>query len=255
MYFVAGCGVTPITENAIALDINWAHLEKSRESSPCTEYVQGDLRNLPFRDAVFGRILCWNVLEHVSEKEAIISELHRVGTEGATVEISAGLQGCDQLLGWLSPTYGATVTKGQHQWAAQSSEYLELVAPYFEVQEVRYPCSAYVFSVVLLLDLFGVDFDDAGQCLGAQSQRVLLIGRLVSPFLQPLFNALCKRYRERLSQTVELRVRKRSSKQHLAHATVLHGSQVSLGAHIARLMVAALRKLRTRITSRAAHTP
>jgi SAM-dependent methyltransferase len=51
---------------------------------------QGDLLNLPFRDAEFPYVICWGVLMHIPDFQRALSELARVLAPGGRMVISEG---------------------------------------------------------------------------------------------------------------------------------------------------------------------
>jgi SAM-dependent methyltransferase len=83
----AGCG-TGYGSNILAesgaaevvgLDIDAAVLEAARDSAhPLVSRELGDVRKLPFPDASFDVVVCFEVLEHVDEPERVLDEIRRV---------------------------------------------------------------------------------------------------------------------------------------------------------------------------------
>ena len=70
---------------------NWYTLERlKKEENANGEYylVQADVTNLPFKDGVFNKIICSEVLEHVPEDQGAIKELVRVLSEGGFIGVS-----------------------------------------------------------------------------------------------------------------------------------------------------------------------
>jgi 2-polyprenyl-3-methyl-5-hydroxy-6-metoxy-1,4-benzoquinol methylase len=64
----------------IGVDISEIAVAHASESNPDRriEVVRSDLRGLPFPDGEFDLVVCFEVIEHVDEREAILDELARV---------------------------------------------------------------------------------------------------------------------------------------------------------------------------------
>jgi len=70
-----------------------------------TAAVQGDALHLPFPDATFDRVICSEVLEHIPDDVAAMSELARVLRPGGTMAITVPRFG-PELINWaLSDEY------------------------------------------------------------------------------------------------------------------------------------------------------
>ena len=80
----AGCGTGYGTriladagaERAVGVDIAPEALPE--ESSSHTRFVVGDVRDLPFADGEFDLVVCFEVIEHVEERDEVLDELKRV---------------------------------------------------------------------------------------------------------------------------------------------------------------------------------
>lgn len=59
----------------VGVDISTEHLKKA---SPVFERVQSDACCLPFKSDSFDCVLCFELLEHLSNPESCISEIHRI---------------------------------------------------------------------------------------------------------------------------------------------------------------------------------
>jgi SAM-dependent methyltransferase len=76
-----------------------------RADSLHANVVQGDALKLPFPDATFDRVICSEVLEHIPDDVAAMSELNRVLRPGGTMAITVPRFG-PELLNWaLSDEY------------------------------------------------------------------------------------------------------------------------------------------------------
>jgi len=245
MYLVAGSGYRSIQEPAVALDLNWDYLQRSRAAShKQVMYVLADLRAVPFRDGVFLRINNWDVLEHIQEKQVVVAELARVAACDAAIEISASPKAANELLGRLSRTYQRMITSDSHKWAVSSREYIDLIGRHFTVRRIVYPCAAPIFLVALLLDPFRVTIGPGEDdwFIGPNANLVLRIAYNLAPFVQILFNRLARHYYEQLSQGVAIyAVKSRASGGHQPH--VEYGTPVNLGAYLSTKLRRLLRRM------------
>jgi ubiquinone/menaquinone biosynthesis C-methylase UbiE len=69
------------------LDFSEAQLERARKLHPVARYVQGDAAALPFEDAMFDRVHCTWVLEHVADPVRILREVRRVLKPGGYAHV------------------------------------------------------------------------------------------------------------------------------------------------------------------------
>jgi SAM-dependent methyltransferase len=76
--------------------------------------VQGDALRLPFADGTFDRIICSEVLEHISDDAGAISELTRVLKPGGTIAVTVPSWLPEKLCWWLSAEYHAPLAAGGH---------------------------------------------------------------------------------------------------------------------------------------------
>ncbi|MHB1088810.1 MAG: class I SAM-dependent methyltransferase [Acidimicrobiales bacterium] len=76
-----------------------------QDSALHTAAVQGDALHLPFADGTFDRVICSEVLEHITDDEGAMRELTRVLRAGGTMAITVPRFG-PELLNWaLSDEY------------------------------------------------------------------------------------------------------------------------------------------------------
>lgn len=93
----AGCGAGTYSRwlvdrqlSVVGLDYSQPTLYKARRRLPATiALCAGDATRLPFRDASFDGVLCFGVLQAVSETEPLVREIARVLKPGATLYIDA----------------------------------------------------------------------------------------------------------------------------------------------------------------------
>ena len=90
-----GCGAGNVLEQVPAgrlhgVDLSTFLLKKSqsRLAQRQAGLVLANAERLPFADGQFGRLVCTEVLEHVSDPRQVVSEMARVATAGAVLVIS-----------------------------------------------------------------------------------------------------------------------------------------------------------------------
>ncbi len=76
--------------------------------------VRGDALHLPFPDGTFDRIICSEVLEHISDDIGAIAELTRVLAPGGTIAVTVPSWLPEKLCWWLSAEYHAPLATGGH---------------------------------------------------------------------------------------------------------------------------------------------
>jgi SAM-dependent methyltransferase len=76
--------------------------------------ANGDATRLPFPDGVFDRVIAAEVLEHIPEDTAAISELARVLRPGGTIAITVPAWLAEQVCWALSDEYHAPFVPGGH---------------------------------------------------------------------------------------------------------------------------------------------
>lgn len=98
-----GCGngeylylAKKIGYNVIGLDLLENRLQRASRFSK--NIIQGDARNIPFKDDFFEVILCSEVLEHVSNQQKVISEISRVSKLNGRLVLSVPTHGLWRLL-------------------------------------------------------------------------------------------------------------------------------------------------------------
>jgi ubiquinone/menaquinone biosynthesis C-methylase UbiE len=77
-----GCGrgkLSQVTERYVGLDLAFTPLRNTRGRG-----VQGDMEQLPFRDASIGFVFSWAAIEHVPHPERVLAEIERVLRPGGT---------------------------------------------------------------------------------------------------------------------------------------------------------------------------
>jgi ubiquinone/menaquinone biosynthesis C-methylase UbiE len=139
----AGCGLAygaamlheAGADQVTGIDISEETLNRARPAIPDGVHLQvGDLRSLPFDDASFDLVVCFEAIEHVEPAEQVLDELARVlGSEGVLL-ISSPNRGVytegnphhvreftrDELIGTLGRRFSNVAVRGQRTWIASS---------------------------------------------------------------------------------------------------------------------------------------
>jgi SAM-dependent methyltransferase len=75
---------------AVGVDFSPATIAAARrEHGEQAEFVEGDLRELPFRGEEFDGVVCFETIPHIAEPTRVIAELRRVLRPGGLLLISA----------------------------------------------------------------------------------------------------------------------------------------------------------------------
>lgn len=84
----------------------WYHMmHRNGEVNGRVYFMQGDAPRLPFKDAAFDRVLCTEVMEHVSDDREVLEELIRVLRPGGVLAISVPDENSERILWKISPQY------------------------------------------------------------------------------------------------------------------------------------------------------
>ena len=85
----AGCGtglnLRNLPAGSVGLDINPRNVETVGKRLPQQQCVLGDVEAMPFGDAMFGTVVCTEVLEHVPDPSRALAEIHRVLLPGGVL--------------------------------------------------------------------------------------------------------------------------------------------------------------------------
>lgn len=82
----------------IALDFSEEARRRTLEIVPTLDYRIGDARDMPFADGSFDVVSCGELIEHMEDVPAFVSELVRVCKPGGKVIISTLIAECDAAL-------------------------------------------------------------------------------------------------------------------------------------------------------------
>jgi SAM-dependent methyltransferase len=94
----AGCGMGYGTamlaragaRSAVGVDIAEEVVEVAvADAEPGVELVAGDVRELPFDDASFDLVVCFETIEHIAEQDAAVAEFARVLAEDGVLVVSS----------------------------------------------------------------------------------------------------------------------------------------------------------------------
>lgn len=66
-----------LVSNVCGFDISKEYLHRCKPSK-ANELIQGDSRNLPFKDRAFDAVLCTEMIEHINPQEIAIREIFRI---------------------------------------------------------------------------------------------------------------------------------------------------------------------------------
>lgn len=112
--------------------------KKHRRNNPgWADFIVADAQHLPFKDGIFDKVLCTEVLEHIPDDKLGIRELYRVAKPGAGVAVSVPRFWPERVFWWLSWEYWHT--PGGHVRMYKPGEmYRYLTAQGFDIQKMRY---------------------------------------------------------------------------------------------------------------------
>jgi SAM-dependent methyltransferase len=138
----AGCGVgygsamlaAAGAAGVVGMDIAADAVAAAAEANPELEFVAGDVHALPFADASFDLVVCFEVIEHVTEQDAVIAELARVLAPEGVLAVSSPNRGVypegnphhlheytpDELEAALRPHFDHVELRRQHDWLASA---------------------------------------------------------------------------------------------------------------------------------------
>lgn len=119
-----GCGrgrhlhalLTEGRARAVGLDLSFGEVEATRNGyalihgtkQETLEICVGDVRVLPFADAVFDAVICSEVLEHIRDYRCALHEIARILKPGGRLAISVPRAWTERICWWLAPGYRQT---------------------------------------------------------------------------------------------------------------------------------------------------
>ena len=136
--FVLDYLVRDSTGAGLGIDIDLAALDRGRRLHPALPLLPGNALRAPFQDNRFDLVLCTEVLEHVSQPEVLLAEVHRLTRKYVLLSVPD------------EPYFRAgNLLRGKHvrrlgndpehlfNWTA--GEFVGLVREHFEILEIRRP--------------------------------------------------------------------------------------------------------------------
>jgi ubiquinone/menaquinone biosynthesis C-methylase UbiE len=104
----AGCGtglnLRHLPADSTGIDINPRNVELVEQRLPSHRVVQGDVEAMPFEAGAFGTVLCTEVIEHIPDPSAALSEFRRVLQPGGVLVGSVPARSLIWKLRFLSST-------------------------------------------------------------------------------------------------------------------------------------------------------
>jgi SAM-dependent methyltransferase len=138
----AGCGVgygsamlaDAGASDVVGIDVASDAIAAAAEANQQVEFVIGDVHALPFEDSSFDLVVCFEVIEHVTEQDAVIAELARVLMPDGVLAISSPNRGVypagnphhlheytpDELMAALRGHLEHVELRRQHDWLASA---------------------------------------------------------------------------------------------------------------------------------------
>jgi O-antigen biosynthesis protein len=138
----AGCGLgygaamlARAGATVTGVDIAEAVIEAGRPSAgPQVDLQVGDVRSLAFDDRSFDVVVCFEVVEHIDERDAVLAELRRVLVPGGLLLVSSPNRDVyvpgnphhvyeftpEELREWLARSFANVALSRQHDWIASA---------------------------------------------------------------------------------------------------------------------------------------
>ncbi len=132
---------------SVAYDMDGTSLQSARyvldqmdqkgETVGCYHLVTGSVTSLPFDDAIFDKVICSEVLEHVPDDHGAISELTRVLKPGGVLAVSVPSRFAESICWKISDDYHNT--PGGHIRIYKHEEILNLIKDQeLDIFQIRY---------------------------------------------------------------------------------------------------------------------
>jgi ubiquinone/menaquinone biosynthesis C-methylase UbiE len=123
---------------ATGIDLPDAGLRAEWKTRPGPSYLHADAHRLPFADNSFDLIVCVEVFEHLTDPEAGLAELARVGTNQLLLSVPREpiFRGCNLLTGRYPKDLGNTPGHLNH-WS--TAKFVQFVSKVAEVRAVSKP--------------------------------------------------------------------------------------------------------------------
>ena len=167
---IAEAGAT----SAVGIDVDERTVAHARGRYPAAEFVQGDVRQLPFEDGAFQLVVSFETIEHVQDPERVLDELRRVLADEGILVIST------------PNTRQYLVENEFHEREFRHEEFVELLRTRFPIVELLLQHN-WLASTVLSPDLA----KDADGAVAASTRFAKLTG--IEPGGELYTVALCGR--------------------------------------------------------------
>ncbi len=107
MAHLPGChiGVDWAREDVLKATYWFAMMRIEGKAKGWAHFLQGDATRLPFPDGSFDRVICTEVLEHVPDDRAVLSELVRVLRPGGVLAVAVPDEVSERIIWQIAPRY------------------------------------------------------------------------------------------------------------------------------------------------------
>jgi SAM-dependent methyltransferase len=202
----AGCGVKAVPGASIGIDISEKYIRRARTLSPAGWFAVADVNSIPLIDGVCDEVVCWEVMEHVYDKEALVDDLARVCKPGGRLVLSCPTIEVERFLAAISSRYRESVLSTQHRWAIRAEDTVALVQRRFAIDGISYATESWVFCVlvVLVMDRLGLVFNDAGELVGDRAEVVHRVAARLARLLRPAASRLNRIWPGRFAKSIIL---------------------------------------------------
>jgi len=202
---IAGVGRRKADVSSIAMDLSLDYIKENIKKNNYMEkevmFVVGDVRNMPFKNKIFDKIISIEVLEHIKEKEDIMYEFSRVSKNDADLHLQTSTRYCDRLLGRLSKRYYDINTSNHHQYCIEAEEVKKLIkSNKYIIREELYLFSPRWFLICAFMDLLKLDLDSSGTLTGSFAKHLQYIGYKLDKHSFPIFEYVNKKLKGRLNK-------------------------------------------------------
>ncbi|OFZ70011.1 MAG: hypothetical protein A3K03_09750 [Bdellovibrionales bacterium RIFOXYD1_FULL_44_7] len=101
----------------------------AQSSYPTLKFIKADLRQLPFPAGHFDKVVCFNVIEHITEQETVMREFQRILKPGGKIILGTNIR--DSICWWL---YQKTIGEHTHVREFTAKEFVRFVSGFFELK-------------------------------------------------------------------------------------------------------------------------
>jgi SAM-dependent methyltransferase len=160
----AGCGAGHLLEYVVAesnasgvgMDFSSPAMRLAKVASPRSLFIKQDLTAIGFKEGVFEKILCFNVIEHIADQEKVLWELDRILKPNGLLVIGTNIK---DSLAWR--LYQRFIGDHTHVKEFTVKEFLDFIGRTFQIIDYRRssgvfrfrPPISWIFHHVLLGDI------------------------------------------------------------------------------------------------------